>query len=231
MKTKLLLILIAVIPFSLLGKDFSDIRPSKATLSMKEGDMEVSMTKKEGNIWEIKSFIEGGRIFQREEISTFELNKNTLIPLTHKLRMRILFKKIKANTLFNWEDKKIYFSEGKEKGSIDLLEGTQGSSTIQLKMRLDLMNLNPESFPKKVNYLVFFRGEIKKRTYNIEGFENIKTPLGEYRTLKLSREFSPDDAREQIYWFAPQLDFTLVRILNSGERRSDLALKSFEFLD
>ena len=48
MKTKLLLILIAVIPFSLLGKDFSDIRPSKVTLSMKEGDMEVSMTKKEG---------------------------------------------------------------------------------------------------------------------------------------------------------------------------------------
>tara|TARA_B100001167_G_C16766415_1_gene304469 strand:- start:340 stop:1035 length:696 start_codon:yes stop_codon:yes gene_type:complete len=231
MKTKLLLILIAVIPFCLLGEDFSDIRPSKATLSMKEGDMEVLMTKQDGNTWEIKSFVKGGRIFEREEISTFELNKNTLIPLTHKIRMRIFFKKIKANSLFNWEDKKIYFSEGKEKGSVDLLEGTQGPSTIQLKMRLDLRNLNPESLPKKINYLVFFRGEIKNRTYNIEGFENIKTPMGEYKTLKLSREFLPGDDREQIYWFAPQLDFTLVRILNIDERKSDLTLKSFEFLD
>ena len=231
MKTKLLLILIAVIPFGLLGEDFSDIRPSKATLSMKEGDMEVLMTKQDGNTWEIKSFVKGGRIFEREEISTFELNKNTLIPLTHKIRMRIFFKKIKANSLFNWEDKKIYFSEGKEKGSVDLLEGTQGPSTIQLKMRLDLRNLNPESLPKKINYLVFFRGEIKNRTYNIEGFENIKTPMGEYKTLKLSREFLPGDDREQIYWFAPQLDFTLVRILNIDERKSDLTLKSFEFLD
>lgn len=231
MKTKLLLILIAVIPFGLLGEDFSDIRPSKATLSMKEGDMEVLMTKQDGNTWEIKSFVKGGRIFEREEISTFELNKNTLIPLTHKIRMRIFFKKIKANSLFNWEDKKIYFSEGKEKGSVDLLEGTQGPSTIQLKMRLDLRNLNPESLPKKINYLVFFRGEIKNRTYNIEGFENIKTPMGEYKTLKLSREFLPGDGREQIYWFAPQLDFTLVRILNIDERKSDLTLKSFEFLD
>ena len=110
MKTKLLLILIAVIPFCLLGEDFSDIRPSKATLSMKEGDMEVLMTKQDGNTWEIKSFVKGGRIFEIEEISTFELNKNTLIPLTHKIRMRIFFKKIKANSLFNWEDKKIYFS-------------------------------------------------------------------------------------------------------------------------
>ena len=55
--------------------------------------------------------------------------------------------------------------------------------------------------------------------------------MGEYKTLKLSREFLPGDDREQIYWFAPQLDFTLVRILNIDERKSDLTLKSFEFLD
>ncbi len=41
----------------------------------------------------------------------------------------------------------------------------------------------------------------------------------------------PEEEREQIYWFAPDLDFTIVRILNNDGRESDLLLKSLEFGD
>ena len=231
MKTNFLLILLSLLSFDLISKDYSDLKASKATLTMNGGDMEVSMTKKEGNIWEIKSFIEGGRIFQREEISTFELNKNTLIPLTHKLRMRILFKKIKSSASFDWKNLKVDYQEGKDKGSIRLIDGTLGPATAQLQMRLDLKNMNLNSLPKKIKYWVYFRGEIKQRTYLFEGFEEIITPLGSFNALRLRREFLPEEEREQVYWFAPELDFIIVRILNIDGRKSDLLLKSLEFID
>ena len=60
---------------------------------------------------------------------------------------------------------------------------------------------------------------------------NIKTPMGEYRTIKLSRQFPGENKKEQIYWFAPELDFSIVRILNIDKRSSDLTLQSFEFID
>ena len=231
MKTKILLLLLLTLSFNLTSKDFSDIRPTKATLTMDGGNMEVWMIKKEGNIWEMKSHVDGGRMFERKEISIFELNKDDLIPLENRIEMRILFKKIKARSTFDWLEKKIFFEEGKDKGSIALIEGTLGPATIQLKMRLDLRNLNLGSLPKKINYLVYFRGEIKQRTYKIEESENIKTPMGEYRTIKLSRQFHGENKKEQIYWFAPELDFSIVRILNIDKRSSDLTLQSFEFID
>ena len=231
MKTNFLLILLSLISFDLISKDYSDLKASKATLTMKGGEMDVWMTKKENNLWEMKSIVDGGRVFERKEISVFELNQKTLIPLDHNIRMRILFKKIKSSASFDWKNLKVDYQEGKDKGSIRLIDGTLGPATAQLQMRLDLRNLNLGSLPKKINYLVYFRGEIKKRTYKIEESENIKTPMGEYRTIKLSRQFPSENKKEQIYWFAPELDFSIVRILNTDKRSSDLTLQSFEFID
>ena len=83
MKTNFLLILLSLLSFDLISKDYSDLKASKATLTMKGGEMDVWMTKKENNLWEMKSIVDGGRVFKREEISVFELNQKTLIPLDH----------------------------------------------------------------------------------------------------------------------------------------------------
>ena len=231
MKINFLLILLTVFSFNLISKDLSGIKASRTILSMDSGEMEFLITKKEDNLWEMRSFVDGGRVFEREEISIFKLSKENLIPLNHKIRMRILFKKIKSSTSFDWENLKANYQEGKDKKSIPLIEGTLGPATAQLQMRLDLRRLDLNSLPEKIKYLIFFRGEIKQRTYLLEGFEDIKTPLGNFKALKLSREFAPDEEREQVYWFAPELDFAVVRILNKDRRQSDFLLKSLEIID
>ena len=206
MKINFLLILLTVFSFNLISKDLSGIKASRTILSMDSGEMEFLITKKEDNLWEMRSFVDGGRVFEREEISIFKLSKENLIPLSHKIRMRILFKNIRSSTSFD-------------------------PATAQLQMRLDLRRLDLNSLPEKIKYLIFFRGEIKQRTYLLEGFEDIKTPLGNFKALKLSREFAPDEEREQVYWFAPELDFAVVRILNKDRRQSDFLLKSLEIID
>ena len=98
-------------------------------------------------------------------------------------------------------------------------------------MRLDLRSLDLNALPKKMDYFVYFRGKIKERTYAIKGFEEIETPMGKFKALKISRDFPIGEEREQVYWFAPELDFNVVRILNNDGRKSDLILKTLEFID
>jgi len=231
MKIRPFLFLLIIVSFNLIGENLLDLKPSLATLSMKGGDMEVWLKKKENNIWEMGSFVDGGRVFEREEVSVFEINQNSLVPLDHKIRMKILFKKIKASAHFDWANRQLHYKEGKNKGSIKLVDGTLGPATAQLQMRLDLRSLDINLLPEKIKYYVYFRGEIKERTYLLKGFEEVETPFGIYNTLKVEREFLPDEKREQIYWFAPDLDFSIVRILNNDGRESDLILKSLEFFD
>ena len=231
MRNKFFIILLISFAFQISAEKLEVLKPSKATLTMNAGDMEVWLEKKDNNIWEMGSNVDGGRVFQREEISIFELKDNSVIPLDHKIKMKILFKKIKASARFNWESYTLDYKEGKNQGSLKLINGTLGPATAQLKMRLDLRAMDINTLPEKIKYLVYFRGEIKERTYSLKGFEDTETPFGTFNTLKVEREFLPEEEREQIYWFAPDLDFSIVRILNTDGRKSDLLLKSLEFGD
>ena len=231
MRNKLFIILLTFFAFQLSAEKLEALKPSKATLTMKNGDMEVWLEKKENNIWEMGSLVDGGRVFQRKEVSIFELKEDSVIPLEHKMSMKILFKKIKASARFNWENLTLDYGEGKDKGSLKLIDGTLGPATAQLKMRLDLRSMDINALPEKIKYVVYYRGEIKERTYSLKGFEDTETPFGTFNTLKVEREFLPEEEREQIYWFAPDLDFSIVRILNTDGRKSDLLLKSLEFGD
>ena len=98
MKIRPFLFLLIIVSFNLIGENLLDLNPSLATLSMKGGDMEVWLKKKENNIWEMGSFVDGGRVFEREEVSVFEINQNSLVPLDHKIRMKILFLAIRNMT-------------------------------------------------------------------------------------------------------------------------------------
>ena len=83
MRNKLCIILLISFAFQVSAEELGVLKPSKATLTMAAGDMEVWLEKKDNNIWEMGSNVDGGRIFQREEISNFELKDKSVIPLDH----------------------------------------------------------------------------------------------------------------------------------------------------
>jgi hypothetical protein len=63
------------------------------------------------------------------------------------------------------------------------------------------------------------------------GEEDIETPLGNFSTYKVSRNFPQGDERSQTFWLAPELDFAIIRILNIDGRETDIKIKSFEIID
>ena len=83
MRNKLFIILLMVFAFELSAEKLEVLKPSKAILTMKAGDMEVWLEKKENNIWEMGSLVDGGRVFERKEVSIFELKGDSVIPVSY----------------------------------------------------------------------------------------------------------------------------------------------------
>ena len=75
---------------------------------------------------------------------------------------------------------------------------------------------------------VNYRGEL--RTYGVEvvAKESLSLPYGEFDTVKV-KLIRDSKTRETFAWFAPSLNYTLVRLqqFKDGEEQGDIKLKSY----
>ena len=58
----------------------------------------------------------------------------------------------------------------------------------------------------------------------------METPLGIFEAYKVSRKFSKDSNRSQIFWLAPSLDFSVIKIYDKNDREVEIKIKEFEEL-
>ena len=93
---------------------------------------------------------------------------------------------------------------------------------------MDLSNI-----PKSLKYRVFWKGLIKERIFDIqENQEMIKTPIGDYLTYKVSRRYESGENKSQVFWLAPDLDFSVIKIFNDdGRREIEITMKSLKEMD
>ncbi|EKE76169.1 DUF3108 domain-containing protein [Gallaecimonas xiamenensis] len=82
----------------------------------------------------------------------------------------------------------------------------------------------------KVNYRVV--KELKEKEYRFEvvGEERISTPLGELDTLRVERDRGEGSSRQTIFWLAPSLDYTLVRLWQAkdGVEQMELVISDYQ---
>ena len=58
--------------------------------------------------------------------------------------------------------------------------------------------------------------------------ESVETPLGTFEAYKVSRKFSETSDRSQIFWLAPSLDFSVIKIYDKNDREIEIKIKEFE---
>ena len=210
------------------------IKQSIATLESNVGDMEVEMIQVEDGKWKLRSYLDGGRIVKREEVEYFYLENNFIQPIEYDFSMKvILMRKYNASAFFNWDENKVSYIEKKERGTVALEEKVLGPSSAQLQLRLDFRNLNLENIPKNLKYKVFWKGKIKERIFDIQKKpERIETSMGDFLTYKVSRRYEEGENKSQIFWLAPDLDFSVIKIYNDdGRRPITIEMKSFKEID
>ena len=209
----------------------NEIKPSRATLESNVGEMQVEMTKLDDGSWKLTSLLDGGSIVRREESEVFELINNQIKPINYRYNQRILFRRYKASADFNWDDNKVSFIEDKDKGIIELLDNVLGPSSASLQLRLDFREFGEGNIPDEISYVVYWKGTIKNRTYNVnKQKESIETPFGIYEAFKVSRKFEEESDRSQIFWLAPELDYSVIKIYDKNDREVEIKIKNFEEL-
>tara|TARA_B100000579_G_scaffold139106_1_gene113105 strand:+ start:14 stop:706 length:693 start_codon:yes stop_codon:yes gene_type:complete len=224
LKLMSLLLLASLTVFS-----FEPIKPSKAKLQSNVGDMEVEMRLREDGTWKLTSILDGGSIVRREESEIFELIDNQIKPINYRYNQRILFRRYKASAEFDWNNEKLSFVENKDKGVLDLYENILGPSSASLQLRLDFRKLKEGNIPDEISYDVYWKGTIKKRSYDVSKVkETVETPLGVFEAYKVSRQFDEANERSQIFWLAPSLDFSVIKIYDKNDREIEIEIKEFE---
>tara|TARA_B100000214_G_scaffold354623_1_gene311662 strand:- start:114 stop:806 length:693 start_codon:yes stop_codon:yes gene_type:complete len=224
LKLMSLLLLASLTVFS-----FEPIKPSKAKLQSNVGDMEVEMRLREDGTWKLTSTLDGGSIVRREESEVFELIDNQIKPINYRFNQRILFRRYKASADFDWNNKKLSFVENKDKGVLELYQNILGPSSASLQLRLDFRKLKEGNIPDEISYDVYWKGTIKKRSYDVSKVkESVETPLGMFEAYKVSRQFDEANERSQIFWLAPSLDFSVIKIYDKNDREIEIEIKEFE---
>ena len=225
---KIILISSVLSIFSFL-KAADEIQPSRATLESNVGEMQVEMIKLDNGHWKLNSLLDGGSIVKREESEIFELIDNQIKPINYDFNQRILFRRYKASADFNWDKKEVEFIENKDKGILTLSENVLGPSSASLQLRLDFRQFDMDKIPDSISYVVYWKGTIKNRTYNVQKEkESIETPFGTYDAFKVSRQFEEGSERSQIFWLAPDLDFSVIKIYDKNDREVEIKIKNFE---
>ena len=225
---KIILISSVLSIFSFL-KAADEIQPSRATLESNVGEMQVEMIKLDNGHWKLNSLLDGGSIVKREESEIFELIDNQIKPINYDFNQRILFRRYKASADFNWDKKEVEFIENKDKGILTLSENVLGPSSASLQLRLDFRQFDMDKIPDSISYVVYWKGTIKNRTYDVQKEkESIETPFGTYDAFKVSRQFEEGSERSQIFWLAPDLDFSVIKIYDKNDREVEIKIKNFE---
>ena len=208
------------------------LKQSIAVLESKYGDMSVEMIKLEENKWKLSSALVGTGI-KREETEYLYLEDNFVRPIEYKFSQRILFLREKNSANFNWDDYLINYTKKGKSGSVQLEDMVLGPSSAQLQLRLDFRKLDLSNLPKFLKYKVYWKGAVKERFFDIqEKPEVINTKMGSYLSYKVSRRYDPGESKSQIFWLAPDLDFSVIQIFNDdGKRATEIKIKSLKDID
>ena len=227
----LLTIMLAFVSINAIASDNS-IKQSVAILESNVGDMKVEMIQLNDNTWKLSSNLSGVGV-KREEIEYLYLENNFIKPIEYKFSQRILFRKYNSSAIFNWDNYEVNYIEKDESGSVPLEDMVLGPSSAQLQLRLDFRKLDLKNLPNLLKYKVYWKGSVKERIFDIKAEpEEIKTAMGSYLSYKVSRRYDSGESKSQIFWLAPALDFSVIKIFNDdGKRATEIKIKSLKDID
>ncbi len=158
---------------------------------------------------------------KRSETSVFYLDQSGgLKPKTYQYSNKRLFKNSKLFLEFDAETNQI-----KRKGSDPI--NWQGEWDNQL-YRLDLLRQIKSGKTKAEYKLINNRGQLRAYKFEVIGEEMLTLPFGNINAIKV-KTIRSNKKRETYSWFAPDLDYMLVRLqqFKEGKEQGDIQLRHY----
>lgn len=117
---------------------------------------------------------------------------------------------------FDWDRKLVTNAIGNEAWRMPIPEDAQDKLVYQLSLMRDMQRSK-----KPLTYRIADGGTLKTYQFAVVGEEDVTTPLGKFRAVKIERV---NDKRDTTVWLAPRLQYLPVRIRQTDKDGSELSM-------
>lgn len=142
-----------------------------------------------------------------DERSRFNATDHGLQPLQYRYQRKLLGKRRQATLTFDWAQGQVINDVQDKPWAMAVPAGTLDKVSYQLQLRRDLA-----AGRRELEYRVADGGHIKDYRFESLGEEAVQTPAGRYRALKVRRVRDAGSRRDTLIWFAPELDYAIVKL-------------------
>ncbi|RFA30428.1 hypothetical protein CAI21_04960 [Alkalilimnicola ehrlichii] len=108
---------------------------------------------------------------------------------------------------FDWEKGRVINLVADDRWQMKIPPDTMDRLVSQLQLMDDLKNGTSE-----LEYRIADGGLLRTYRLTVEGRETLHTRLGEFETLRVTRQQTEDDSRATTFWAAPALNYLPVRV-------------------
>ncbi len=156
---------------------------------------------------------------QIDEKVSGEIRDGVVRPARYERRVETPKKKKTVQLRFDWSASQIQARDNQEQTTLPLSPGVVDPLSLNLRVMWDLQrgHLSPE-------YALVDETELKTYQIKNEGEENLDTPLGTLRAVRISQS-KPGKTRITTFWFAPDLHYLPVRVVQEKDGKELLRME------
>ncbi len=141
------------------------------------------------------------------ESSAFNWRSNRPEPAKYIFKRSVLGKKRHVEVQFDWTEHKVTNKVESQPWSMNITEGVQDKISYQLLLQKELAEGK-----KQFTYSVADGGKLKQYRFAVDGTERIDAPIGSYDSIRVKRIRKEGSQRQTYIWFAPELDFQIIKL-------------------
>lgn len=160
-----------------------------------------------------------------KETSQFIWQGQQIKPLHYTFKRSVLGKKRTADVSFNWEKGQITNTVANKPWQMPTTDGVQDKVSYQLLLQAEVAQGK-----QRFEYAVADGGKLKTYQFKVEGSEEVSAPIGTYNAIKVSRVRDASSERQTYIWFAPALDYQIIKLqqVEKKGKHYTLLLKTLE---
>lgn len=190
---------------------------SEGSVSMK-GESIRSLSQNEQQQWLLQS--QASALFASiKESSLFSVDQNQITPHQYTYNRKVLGKTRKANLSFDWQSQTVTNDVENKPWTMEIQPGVLDKLSYQLQLQADVA-----AGKKEFTYAVADGGHLKTYNFAVAGEETIETPAGNFKSIRVERVYKDNKDRQTLIWFAPALDFQLVKLLRQEKKDKTYSL-------
>jgi len=133
-------------------------------------------------------------------------DSHQLIPLSYSMRQTGYIDK-SENIEFDWVQSIATISTAEQSQKIKI----EDEIFDKLSHQLNIHN-NIRKTTNKISFNIIDESGIQEYQYSILGYENIDTPLGQFPSIKIERNFPKSSSRSVIFWLSSEWEGVLLKM-------------------